>query len=150
MDVKTAFLNGDLDEEIYMAQPLGFVQKGQECKVCRLRKSIYGLKKSSRQWYLKFHRAILSYDFHMIDEDHYVHVKWYEADLSILFLYMDDVLIAKTSLSFMNTIKSWLSLNFEMKDFGETEFILGVRIQRDRSKKLIVLSQEAYIEKILE
>src|SRR5215469_13421401 len=86
----------------------------------------------------------------MIDEDHCVYVKRSEADFAILSLYVDDILIAGTSLSFMNTIKSWLSLNFKMKDFGETEFILGVRIQRDRSKKLIALSQEAYIEKILE
>ena len=76
----------------------------------------------------------------MIDEDHCVYVKQSEADFAILSLYVDGILIAGTSLSFMNTIKSWLSLNFEMKDFGETEFIIGVRIQRYRSKKLIALS----------
>ena len=55
MDVKTAFLNGELEEKIYMAQPQGFVIKGQERKVCKLKRSIYGLKQSSRQWNLKFH-----------------------------------------------------------------------------------------------
>ena len=72
MDVKTAFLNGDLDEDIYMQWPIDFIIHGQENKVCKLRKSIYGLKQSSRQWYIKFHNAILSFGFQMIEEDHYV------------------------------------------------------------------------------
>ena len=63
MDVKIAFLNGDLSEEIYMKQPEGFVVDGQEHKVCQLKKSIYGLKQASQQWYLKFCHAILSYGF---------------------------------------------------------------------------------------
>ena len=75
MDVKTAFLNGELDEEIHMQQPVGFITKDQERKVCKLLKSIYGLKQSSRQWYLNFHRAITSYGFTMIDEDHCVYIK---------------------------------------------------------------------------
>ena len=75
MDIKIAFLNGELDEEIYMDQPIGFVTKGQEHKVCKLKRSIYGLKQSSRQWYLRFHRAILSNGFTMIEEDHRVYIK---------------------------------------------------------------------------
>ena len=63
MDVKTAFLNGELEEEIYMEQPVNFVSKGQEQKVCKLKRSIYGLKQSSRQWYLRFHEAVMSYGF---------------------------------------------------------------------------------------
>ena len=59
MDVKTAFLNGELDEEIYMDQPIGFMTKVQEHKVCKIKRSIYGLKQSSRQWYLRFHQAVL-------------------------------------------------------------------------------------------
>ena len=75
MDVKTAFLNGELDEEIYMEQPAGFVPDGQEDKVCRLLKSIYGLKQPSRQWYLRFHHEVISYGFVMIEEDHCIYVK---------------------------------------------------------------------------
>ena len=74
MDVKTAFLNGELDEEIYMDQPIGFMTKVQEHKVCKLKRSIYGLKQSSRQWYLRFHRVVLSNGFTMIKEDHCVYV----------------------------------------------------------------------------
>ena len=74
MDVKTAFLNGSLEEEIYMDQPFGFVSKGQEDKVCRLKRSIYGLKQSSRSWYLRFHEAITSFGLSMVSEDHCVYV----------------------------------------------------------------------------
>ena len=150
MDVKTVFLNEELDEEIYIEQSLGFIEKDQERKVCRLWMSIYGLKQSSRQWYLRFHRAISSYDFWMINEDHYVYMKQSEKIFIILSLYVDDILLAGSSLFFVNTIKSWLSLNFEMKDIGETEFILEVKIKKNRSKNLIALSQESYIEKILQ
>ena len=82
MDVKTAFLNGELDEEIYMAQPAGFEVQRHERKVChlkhsiyRLKRSIYGLKQSSRQWYLRFHDSITSFGFEIIAEDHCVYLK---------------------------------------------------------------------------
>ena len=72
MDVKTAFLIGELDEEIYMSQPMGFEVKGQKLKLCKLKRSIYGLKQSSRQWYFRFHDLIISHGFEMIEEDHCV------------------------------------------------------------------------------
>ena len=100
MDVKTAFLNGELEEEIYMEQPIGFIVKGQDQKVCKLHRSIYGLKQSSRQWYLRFHKAILTYDFKMIEEDHCVYDK-----LAILSLYVDDILIAGNDKEFVFSIK---------------------------------------------
>lgn len=67
MDVKITFFNGELDKKIYMKQPLGFVVKGQEHKMCKFQRSIDGLKQSPRQRYLKFHKAIMSYDFKMIE-----------------------------------------------------------------------------------
>ena len=75
MDVNTAFLNGELDEEIYMDQPLCFESKGQERKVCKLKRSIYGLKQASRQWNIKFHHAVLNDGFKMMEEDHCVYLK---------------------------------------------------------------------------
>ena len=105
MDVKTAFFNGELDEEIYMQQPVGFITKDQERKVCKLLKSIYGLKQSSRQWYLKFHRAITSYGFTMIDEDHCVYIKQFEDNFVILSLYVDDILLAANNINVIVAIK---------------------------------------------
>ena len=136
MDVKTAFLNGDLEEEIYMQQPIGFVNEGQENKVCRLLMSIYGLKQSSRQWYIRFHNTIILNGFIMIDEDHCVYIKISMDKFIIMSLYVDDILIAGNSKEYINEIKGWLSSNFEMKDMGEAAYILGVKISRDRSKKL--------------
>ena len=86
----------------------------------------------------------------MIDEDHCVYVKRSNDNFVILSLYVDDILLAGNDIGFLITIKEWLSSNFEMKDMGEAAFILGVKIQRDRSKKLLTLSQEQYIQKILE
>ena len=105
MDVKTTFLNGDLSEEIYMRQPEGFVQKGLEDKVCRLKKSIYGLKQASRQWYLKFHHAVTSYGFVMMHEDHCVYLYSVGYDYVIMTLYVDDILIASSGVGLMTTIK---------------------------------------------
>uniref|UniRef100_A0A2N9HLT2 Reverse transcriptase Ty1/copia-type domain-containing protein n=1 Tax=Fagus sylvatica TaxID=28930 RepID=A0A2N9HLT2_FAGSY len=146
----TAFLNGELDEEIYMAQPAGFEVKGHEHKVCHLKRSIYGLKQSSRQWYLRFHDSITSFGFEMIEEDHCVYLKRSKRSILILSLYVDDILLAENDMDSIVTTKKWLSSTFEMKDMGEANFVLGVKITRDRSKKLLSLSQETYIKKILE
>ena len=150
MDVKTGFLNGELDEEIYMDQPTGFVKEGHEHKVCKLLKSIYGLKQSSRQWYIRFHEVVLSNGFTMIDEDNCVYTKRSKGKFVIMSLYVDDILIAGNDKEFVMEIKAWLSSNFEMKDMGEAAYILGVKISRNCSKKLLSLSQETYIKKVLE
>ena len=95
MDIKTAFLNRELDEEIYMDQPLGFKLKGQERKVCKLKRSIYGLKQASRQWNLKFHQAILEDGFTMMEKDHCMCIKRSNNYFIIMSLYVDDILIAR-------------------------------------------------------
>jgi hypothetical protein len=152
MDVKTAFLNGELDEEIYMAQPAGFEVQGHERKVCRLKRSIYDLKQSSRQWYLRIHDSITSFGFKMIEEDHCVYLKLKRSKRSILILslYVDDILLAGNDMDSIVITKKWLSSTFEMKDMGDANFVLGVKIIIDRSKKLLSLSQGTYIKKILE
>ena len=133
-----------------MQQLVGFVNEGQENKVCRLLKSVYGLKQSSRQWYIRFHNTIILNDFIMIDEDHCVYIKRSKDKFIIMSLYVDDILIAGNSKEYVNELKGWLSSNFEMKNMDEAAYNLGVKISRDRSKKLLSLSQEPYINKILE
>jgi len=150
MDVKTAFLNGELNDEIYMDQPLGFETKEQERKVCKLKRSIYGLKQASRQWNIKFHQVILKDGFTMMEEDHCVYLKCSNNSFIILSLYVDDILIAGNSKEMINTTKMWLSSNFEMKDIGEASYVLGVKIIRDRAKRLLGLTQETYIKKMIE
>jgi hypothetical protein len=112
MDVKTTFLNGELDEEIYMAQPSGFEVQGHERKVCYLKRSIYGLKQSSRQWYLRFHDSITSFGFEMIEEDHYVYLKRFKRSILILLLYVDDILLAGNDMDSIVTTKKVVVLYF--------------------------------------
>uniref|UniRef100_A0A6N2M754 Retrovirus-related Pol polyprotein from transposon TNT 1-94 n=1 Tax=Salix viminalis TaxID=40686 RepID=A0A6N2M754_SALVM len=149
MDVKTAFLNGELEEEIYMDQPEGFVATGTENLVCRLRKSIYGLKQASRQWYIKFNDTILSYGFVEIIVDRCIYMKVSGSKFAILVLYVDDILIAANDMGMLNDVKKYLSSNFEMKDMGEASYVIGIEIFRDRSQGLLSLSQKGYIDKVL-
>lgn len=94
LDVKTAFVHGDLDETIYMNQPDGFILPRNEEKVCMLKKSLYGLKQSPRQWYRKFHEYVLTIGFKRSLYDRCVYTKREEDHiLAYLLLYVDDMLI---------------------------------------------------------
>ena len=149
MDVKTAFLNGDLYENVYMAQPKGFVVKGKEHMGCRLKKSIYGLKQASRQWYLKFDETIRKFGFKENEEDNCIYAKFRNGKFIFLILYVDDILLASSDVGLLLETKKFLSSNFDMKDLGETSFVLGIEIHRDRTKGVLGLSQKAYLEKVL-
>jgi len=89
MDVKTAFLNENLEEDIYMDQPVGFIEEGKEHMVCRLKKSIYGLKQASRQWYLKFNDTITSFEFKKNIVDRCIYLKVSGSKFIFLILYVD-------------------------------------------------------------
>ena len=151
MDVKTAFLHGVLDKEIYMEQPEGFKVKGKEDYVCRLKKSLYGLKQAPRLWYQKFESVMGEQGYRKTTSDHCVFVqKFSHDDFIILLLYVDDMLIIGKNVSRIKELKKQLSRSFAMKDLGPAKRILGIRIFRDRAKKKLSLSQEQYIEKVLE
>uniref|UniRef100_A0A2N9IH71 Integrase catalytic domain-containing protein n=1 Tax=Fagus sylvatica TaxID=28930 RepID=A0A2N9IH71_FAGSY len=150
MDVKTAFLNGNLDEEVYMDQPEGFLIKGKEHMVCKLKKSIYGLKQASRQWYLKFNDTITSFGFKENTVDRCIYLKVNGSKFIFLVLYVDDILLASNDLGLLSETKRFLSMNFEMKDMGEATYVIGIEIFRDRSHGLLGLSQKGYIDKVLE
>ena len=150
MDVKTAFLNGDLNEEVYMIQPEGFVANDSGKLVCRLKKSIYGLKQASRQWYLKFHSVVTSYGFVENKVDQCIYCKVSGRKFIFLILYVDDILLASSDLGLLHETKRMLSNNFDMKDLGEASFVLGIEIHRNRSCRLLGLSQRAYVDRVLE
>jgi len=133
-----------------MDQPLSFISKGQEDKIWRLKRCIYGLKQSSRAWYFRFHEAIISFGLSMVLEDHCMYVKKATEGIMFLTLYVDDILLARNNMEMIQTAKKWLSSVFEMKDMGEARYVLGVEISRNRSKKLPGVSQGVYINKILE
>ncbi|GJS27565.1 reverse transcriptase domain-containing protein [Tanacetum coccineum] len=147
MDVKIAFLNGELDEEIYMQQPKGFVVKGQEHKVCKLVKSLYGLKKAPKQWHKVFDNTLLSNGFQINECDKCVYIKQYKNAFVIICLYVDDMLIIGTNMDVINQTKKMLHSLFDMKDMGEADVILGIRIQKNSNG--YILTQSHYIEKTL-
>jgi hypothetical protein len=147
MDVKTAFLNGDLEEEIYMSQPEGCVVSGQENKVCKLLKSLYGLKQAPKQWHEKFNQVLISDGFSSIEVDKCVYTKCVNNECVIISLYVDDMLIFGTCIDIVIRTKSFLASKFDMKDMGEASVILGVKIIRKDDS--IILSQEHYVEKLL-
>ncbi|KAL0430955.1 UNVERIFIED_CONTAM: Retrovirus-related Pol polyprotein from transposon TNT 1-94 [Sesamum radiatum] len=148
MDVKTAFLYGELEEEIYMDQPEGFVAHGNERKVCKLVKSLYGLKQAPKQWHEKFDKTILAFGFTVNENDKCIYCKVKGDKIIILCLYVDDILLIGSSVDIITETKSFLKNKFEMKDMGEADVILGIKLIR--STDGIAISQSQYVEKIIE
>jgi hypothetical protein len=147
MDVKTAFLNGELEEEIYMHQPEGFVMPNHERKVCKLIKSLYGLKQAPKQWHEKFDKAVVANGFKIHNSDKCVYSKFHKNQGVIICLYVDDMLIFGTNFESIENTKNFLSSSFDMKDLGIADVILGIRIVRNENG--LVLNQSHYIEKVL-
>nr|AAM74249.1 Putative retroelement [Oryza sativa Japonica Group] len=147
MDVKTAFLSGNLDEDVYMTQPKGFVDPQSAKKICKLQKSIYGLKQASRSWNIRFDEVIKALGFVKNEEEPCVYKKINGSALMFLILYVDDILLIGNDIPMLESVKTSLKNSFSMKDLGEAAYILGIRIYRDRSKRLIGLSQSTYINK---
>ncbi|KAH9327910.1 hypothetical protein KI387_000018, partial [Taxus chinensis] len=128
MDVKSAFLHGDLHEEIYMEQPQGFVHDSS--LVCRLWRSLYGLKQAPRAWYEKMDAFLLSISFHHCKTNHTVYVLKTDVDLLLLVLYVDDLLITSSSNSLTQDIKRKLKAEFDMKDMGLLHYFLGLHVHQ--------------------
>jgi hypothetical protein len=147
MDVKTAFLNGELEEEIYMDQPDGFMVKGEERKVCKLLKSLYGLKQEPKQWHEKFGRTLTSVGFVINEANKCVYYRHGGGEGVILCLYVDDILIFGTNMKVIHEVKYFLSKNFDMKDLGQADIILNIKLIKNESG--ITLSQSHYVGKIL-
>jgi hypothetical protein len=140
MDVKTTFLHWDLEEEIYMKQPEGFDMKGKKELVCKMIKSLYGLKQLPRTWYQKFDTYMLGLGFTRSKEDHCVYFKLIGDHLIHLVLYVDDMLLIGNNKEIIQDVKTQLSSKFDMKDLGAANLILGMEIKRDREKRKIWLN----------
>ncbi|GAU31358.1 hypothetical protein TSUD_19030 [Trifolium subterraneum] len=137
MDVKTAFLNGDLEEEVYMKQPEGFVMPGNEHKVCKLVKSLYGLKQAPKQWDQKYDEVVLSNGFILNQADKCVYSIFDSSGKGVFIcLYVDDMLIFGTNQNQVDKTKNFLSSKFSMKDMGEVDVIL-VSTPMDPGEKLM-------------
>eukprot|EP00253_Pinus_taeda_P025772 PITA_25772 len=146
MDVKNAFLHKDLSEEIYMEQPHGFIQDSS--LVCKLKKSLYGLKHAPRAWYAKMDSSLLSQNFERCKSDPNVYMLMTHDSLLILVLYVDDLLITGNSASTIAIGKRALHDRFLMMDMGPLHFFFGLEISQDATG--IKLSQAKYARDLLE
>lgn len=148
LDVKNAFLNGDLEEEVYMDSPPGFEDKFGS-NVCKLQKSLYGLKQSPRAWFEKFTQSVKRQGYMQGQSDHTLFMKFSNVGkISILIVYVDDIILTGDDIVEMERLKKNLTKEFEIKDLGALKYFLGMEVAR--SKKGIVVSQRKYILDLLE
>ena len=147
LDVKNAFLHGDLQEEVYMEIPPGLASAETEGKVCRLKKALYGLKQSPRAWFDRFRRAVCEMGYGQCNGDHTVFYRHSNQKITILAVYVDDIIITGDDEVDITRVKNCLSKAFEIKDLGKIRYFLGIEVAR--SKKGIVLSQRKYILDLL-
>ena len=148
LDVKTAFLNGDLEEELYMEQPVGFVETDREAEICHLKKSLYGLKQASRAWNAKFHGFLAQYGLTRSTADPCICVRKEDDEITIMAIWVDDGLICSTRQNKLNDIVGYLSRNFEMTS-GTVDNFIGIKITRNRLMRTIHMTKESYILQIL-
>ena len=141
MDVKNAFLHGDL-QEVYMEIPPGFVNSQTTGKVCRLKKSLYGLKQSPWAWFDRFRRVVCGMGYTECNGDHIVFYKHMGTFITIKVVCVDDIVITGDDVEEIKCLKENLGKAFEVKDLGRLRYFLGIKIAR--SPKGIVLSQRKY------
>ena len=148
MDVTTAFLNGELEDEVYMRQPEGFVSKGQEDLVCKLKQSIYGLKQSPRCWNFALDSHLKKMGFEQAKGDPCLYMAS-EGELFIIAVYVDDIVLAGSSDKQMVQVKETLAKQFQVKDMGELHYFLGVNIDQDKESDRVCIGQPAYTSSVL-
>lgn len=148
VDVTTAFLNGELKEEVYMRQPEGFVTKGQEHLVCKLEKSIYGLKQSPRCWNAVLDDQLRDMGFVQSASDPCVY-KDSGGEMFLIGVYVDDIILAGENDKKINDVKRALGAKFNIKDMGKLHYFLGMKIIQDKKTGNVWIGQPAYVESIL-
>ena len=149
LDVKTAFLNGELEEDIYMRQPQGYEEGGANV-VCHLLKSLYGLKQASRAWHLYFKREVTTgLSFEASQADAALFVGEVEGEKVFVLIWVDDILIAAPGVGVVNLVKKQLGEKFEVRDLGEAAFFLGMELARDRGTRTLKLSQRKLTKELL-
>jgi hypothetical protein len=149
MDVKSAFLNGDLTEEVYVTQPPGFVAAGSENKVLRLKKALYGLHQAPRAWYQKLDESLTSVGFLSYPSDPAIYCRGNKkGDRLVVGVYVDDLVITGSSQQEILKFKSEMARMFRMSDLGLLHYYFGIEVRQDQNG--FVLSQSSYVKMILE
>ncbi|CAH9090919.1 unnamed protein product, partial [Cuscuta epithymum] len=146
LDVNNAFLHGDLYEEIYMQPPPGYLSSNDN-RVCKLTKSLYGLKQASRQWFCKLSESLQHFGYTQSKADSSLFTKTNGNSFTVLLLYVDDLILAGNNIDEISAVKTFLHKKFTIKDLGDLKYILGIEIAR--SAKGICLCQRKYTLDIL-
>jgi hypothetical protein len=149
LDIETAFLHGDLDEDIYMEQPPYFVDPQFPQYVCKLKKSLYGLKQSPRMWHLKLHTYLTSIGFVRLQAEPNLYIRKEDSVFTIIGVYVDDIPIASNSSIHMKKAINQLKEKFPVKDLGSLEYFLGIKVTRNRVDGTLTLSQRKLLHAIL-
>ena len=147
MDVKSTFLNGVLEEEVYIEQPLGYVKEGKENKVLKLKKALYGLKQAPRAWNTRIDTYFKEHGFVQCPYEHALYVKVRKNDILFVTLYVDDLIFSENNLDMIEKFKMEMTKEFEMIDLDQMSYFLGLEVKQDESG--IFVSQEAYAKEIL-
>ena len=148
MDVTTAFLHGELSEEVYMKQPEGYTEPGKEHLVCRLKRSIYGLKQAPRCWNYALDNCLKEMGFKQSSSDPCVYVS---SDSEFLVaVYVDDLILGGKNETRINEVKRELSQKFKIKDLGRLHYFLGVTVNWDQSTGDIWIGQASYTKRLLQ
>ncbi|KAI3686614.1 hypothetical protein L1987_80294 [Smallanthus sonchifolius] len=148
LDVKNAFLHGNLNETVFMHQPMGFHDPTYPNHVCLLKKSLYGLKQAPRAWYQRFADFVSKMGFKHSQCDHSLFIFNQGHQMAFILLYVDDILLITSSDDLRKKFMTRLSKEFAMKDLGPLSYFLGISVTRDSTS--IFLSQEKYAREILE
>ena len=147
LDVKSAFLYGELQEEVYVNQPPGFVRKGNENKVYRLKKALYGLKQAPRTWYTRINSVFAKLGFEKCPYEHTLYAKKNNNKILIVCLYMDDLIYTGSDSQMIEEFKKQMKHEFDMTDIGKMNYYL--RIEVDQTKDGIFVSQRKYVKDVL-
>jgi hypothetical protein len=147
MDVNSTFLNGDLEEEMYMEKPKGFSLTDNPNYVCKLKKVLYGLKQTLRAWYYRLDKFIQEKGFKKGTVDNNLYIKSKGDNLLIVLVYVDDIIFGCTNESSVQWFSNSMQIEFEMSMIGELSYFLGLQVKQSSAR--IFISQEKYLKEIL-
>lgn len=148
LDVKTTFLNGEIIEDVYVAQPEGYKKNGKENMVYKLIKALYGLRQAPRAWYAKLNSCLEELGFNKCPSEHAVYTKVEGDDKMIIAVYVDYLLVTGSSVEMIERFKQKMNKKFEMTNMGKRSYYLGIEVEQSRG--CIKLKQSRYAKKVIE
>lgn len=149
LDIEMAYIHGELEETVYMRQPDGFISPGEEDLVCRLNKSIYGLKQSGRQWYKKLNSRLEGHGMTPLNGDKCFYIKRSNSDILYVLVYVDDLVVATNNINSYRELVQCLNQEFRTKELGLLHYCLGIEFIQDQTTKSTFMSQKQYAQDLL-